>query len=436
MKNRDYCLENVRYIDAMHDETIYRDRIYIVDGKLRFSEEHGRDYTILNCSNHLMIPSFIQTHVHLCQHLMKGMAEDVPLFEWLGKYILPYETSHTDETMNISARLALFELINSGTTTILDMGTFSHQENIFKELKASSVRGYSGSVIMDREVGGVSNDLQSYIHDAVQYNKKYHDINNGPVFVLCPRFVPGMTEQGMSEVRKLQKDYDMLIHTHASETMDELKYSMEHFGKGNIELMRDADILNKRTVIAHVIHVSQEEKNLLAEHGAHVAHCPSANMKLGSGIADIAEMVDMGINVTLGSDGAPCNNNHSQLMEMRLAGLMQKVKHGPDRMKARDLFAMATINGAKALGIDDETGTIDEGKWADISLIALDKPSISTVYRNPFNSIIYSASDSDIAYVFSKGVMLKESGNNIVYDRGQLINERDRVLKDFLFDRF
>lgn len=434
--NTDYKLINVSYIDARFDSVQRLDALYIVNGKIA-SDPGGRpNFVELDCSNYLLMPGFVQTHVHLCQHLMKGIAEDVPLFEWLQEYILPYEMSHTEKSISLSARLALNELINGGTTTILDMGTFTNQEALFNEMAKSGIRAYSGNVLMDRKIGRYSNKLDDYIQEAEEWAVHYNNEENGPVFVLCPRFIPGMTVKGIRAIRRMQQKHNLLIHTHASETLNELEFSRKHFNMGNIEYMDKQGILNDRTVIAHAIHISAGELRLLKRRSASVAHCPSANMKLGSGIARISEMIERGINVTLGTDGAPCNNNHSQLTEMRHAGLLQKVKFGPASMKAREIFAMATISGALALGIGTLTGTIEEGKYADLIMMDITNPDMSTIQRNPFNAIVYSASSSDIKYVFAKGAMLKENGKNNIYESDSLLEERNDYLEHFLFNRF
>ncbi len=430
-----YCIKNVKYIDYRFDTIQGPVDIYIHKGRISFKNNKSVKYKKINANNYLLIPGFIQLHVHLCQFLYKGIAEDVSLFDWLQNYILPYEFSLTEEQLKLSSELALYELIDSGTTTFLDMGTFFNQEAIFSSIKKSKLTGFSGNVLMDRKIGKFANDLNSYIDYSEDLIKSFHRKNNNH-YVLCPRFLPGITKKAIKRLLKLQEKYDLIIHTHASETYDEIEFSKKIFNKGNIQAMYELGMLSEKTIIAHAIHINNKEINILKKTKSNIAHCPSANMKLGSGIAKIDYMNNKGINIGIGSDGAPCNNNNNQLVEMRLAGLLQKVKYGSDKLKAKEIFKMATINGAKALGIDSITGSIEEGKHADLILIKNDSIHKSLFEINPFNSIVYSADRNDIDYVFSKGYLVKENGKVNILNKNDLMKKRKEYLKFLFPDRF
>ncbi|MGE3062754.1 MAG: amidohydrolase family protein [bacterium] len=433
MKNESLKLENVSYIDYRSDKIVKAKSILIEDGRIKFNSKKEAAKKI-DCGNYIMTPSFVQIHTHICQHLYKGMAEDLSLFEWLKKHILPYEHKLTKDAIRLSCRMALYELIESGTTVILDMGTFRFQEIIMEEIEKSGITGFSGNILLDRRVGKWSNSLDSYLDytkemiKAANKQKKSH-------YALCPRFFPGITKRGINKILALKEEHGLILHTHASETREENLFAAKHYGKSNIKAMSDAGMLSDKTVIAHCIHLNDEDYELLKLSRSTVCHCPSSNMKLGSGIADIERMNKMKINTGLGSDGAPCNNNMNQLMEMRLCGLLQKVKNTSKSMTASSIFKMATYNGLKPLSLDREMGTIEDNKKADFILFRRESVHASPFDVNPFSSIIYSMYPSDIEYVFSSGKMLKEKGRVLCYDREKLLEDKRKFLKDLLFDR-
>jgi len=434
LKNEALLLENVTYLDYRGKTVLNRKYIQIKEGKLSFGRAVKNSRT-LNCADYIMIPSFVQSHTHLCQHLYKGLAEDVSLFDWLKKHILPYEASLTEESIRLSCRMALYELMDSGTTVILDMGTFAHQNAVLEEIEKSGITGFSGNILLDRRVGRWSNDLDSYIdysREIISGIKK----SSRAKYALCPRFFPGITKRGISKILKLKDEYDLVLHTHATETEKENEFAFKNYKGSNIEGMNEMKMLSEKTVIAHCVHLKENDFKILKESRSTVCHCPSSNMKLGSGIADIERMQRMKINTCLGSDGAPCNNNMNQLIEMRLCGLLQKVKNNSKSMNAQNVFKMATFNGLPPLEMEKTNGTIEDGKNADFLLIKKNSVHSSPFDANPFSSIVYSIYPSDIEYVFSNGKMLKERGRVLVYDEKDLIEKKKRWLKDFLSHRF
>ena len=427
------CFKNVSYFDYRHDKLNRPIDISIIDGKLSFEKEECAE--TIDASDYVMIPSFAQLHVHLCQHLYKGIAEDVSLFKWLEDYILPYEMNLDHDTLKLSAQLALYELIDTGTTAIMDMGTFNNQEALFESIIKSGIRAYSGNVLMDRKIGRFSNDLKSYISYTEEMIKTFHQKNGNIKFALCPRFLPGITDNAIKAIKDLQEKHNLIIHTHAAETIEEIEFTRKTYNADNIEVMHTMQILGENTIIAHGVHLTDNEMKLLKESRAYIAHCPSANMKLGSGISPIDKMINNGINIGLGSDGAPCNNNNNQLFEMRIAGLLQKVKFGSEKMKANEIMKIATYNGFQAMHFND-SGIIEHGKSADILLIKRGGIHKSLYEINPAAALVYSTYVNDIKWVLSQGKVLKRNGNVIVFDNEALEEKRKYFLKDLFPDRF
>ncbi len=432
MSNRIVCFNNVRYFDHRHTSLQGPVDITVSNGKIVFGKLRADEY--VDASSYIMMPSFAQLHVHLCQHLYKGIAEDLSLFDWLEKRILPYEMNLSSEDLYLSAKLALYEMIDSGTTAIMDMGTFHNQHAIYKAMNESNIRGFSGNILMDREIGTFRNELQNYISYSEEMIRETDSFDNVS-YALNPRFLPGITGKGIESIMALRDKYDLIIHTHASETEEEVEFSKELFDAGNIEVMDRFNMLGERTVIAHCIHINETETEMLKTSGSNVAHCPSANMKLGSGIAGINDMINRNINVGIGTDGAPCNNNHSQMLEMRLAGLLQKVKFGSETMPAAVVFKAGTVNGFHAMGFNN-AGIIENNADADFLLIKKDGIHQSLFEINPHGTVIYSADKNDIDWVIGNGNILKRDGVVTVFERGELIEKRRRFLKDLCPDRF
>ena len=225
-----------------------------------------------------------------------------------------------------------------------------------------------------------------------------------------------------------------LYHTHSSENKDEIKRVRKKYNKENIEYFESINVLDDQTVLAHCVHVNESEKQILKKKNVRVAHCPSANLKLGSGIANIPDYIKRGISVSIGADGAPCNNHLSAFSEMRLAAIIQKPIHGADVMDAKTVFKLATIEGAKALHLDDEVGSIETGKKADLVLIDLNTHinSISDNDDSVYSDIVYSSSSSNVKHVMINGNWVVEQSKSLVYDNGSLISEGSEELQKLL----
>ncbi len=392
---------------------------------IKFDEFDG---DIIDEPNLIMIPGFIQTHVHLCQALFRGMADDLELLDWLKKRIFPLENSHDKDSLRISADIALHELQRTGTTTVLDMGTMNHQEIIFEQLAYAGQRALAGKCMIDR------NDLypefkessEDSFKSSLEYAAAFHNSFNGKIkYAFAPRFVLSCTEELLLKTKEAVKDFDgALFHTHSSENKNEVETVRRLTGKENIEYFDSIGVLDDHTVLAHCIHVNEQETQTLKRTGARVAHCPSSNLKLGSGIADVPKYLKNGISVSIASDGAPCNNNMSMFTEMRLAALMQKPVYGPTAMNAETVFRLATIEGAKALHLDKEIGSIEVGKKADLVLLNLEKADqgLNDSPGNIYSSIVYSASKENVNSVMIEGEWVVRKNSSLIYDEDELVS--------------
>ncbi|NJD21588.1 MAG: amidohydrolase family protein [Melioribacter sp.] len=426
------------------NEILHDHAVEIIDGKierivplkdLKTSEYNG---DILDYHSCTLIPGFIQTHIHLCQTLFRGLADDLELLDWLQKRIFPYENSHTKNSLRASVRLGLNDLLTGGTTTLLDMGTLRYQEIIFEELIASGIRAFAGNCMMDK------NELYPAFCETTDWNlkstydlaKSFHNSNNGKVqYGFAPRFVLSCSEKLLKETKEMMKDFPgSVFHTHSSENKSEIKAVKQKTGKENVEYFDSIGILDKNTVLAHCVHLNDSEVKTLKTNSVRVVHCPSSNLKLGSGIANIPRYIKEGISVSLGADGAPCNNGLSIFNEMRLAALIQKPIHGSTVMDALTIFRLATIEGAKALHIEKEVGSIEVGKKADLVLLDLDKADQPLQINDEgiYSSIVYSASKENVKSVLIDGKLVMDDGRCLMFDENELINYGKDELQQLL----
>jgi 5-methylthioadenosine/S-adenosylhomocysteine deaminase len=385
-----------------------------------------------------LIPGFVQTHIHLCQTLFRGMADDLELLDWLQLRIFPYENAHNKNSLLTSVRLGINELLLSGTTTLLDMGTLRHQEVIFEELQNSGIRAIAGKCLIDENdlFPEFKSNTKSELDEIYQLAKTYHNTSNGKIkYGFAPRFVLSCSEKLLKESFEMKKDFEgSLYHTHSSENKDEIAEVKRRHKKENIEYFDSIGVIDDHSVLAHCIHVNEKETKLLRKNNVRVSHCPSSNLKLGSGIANIPKYLNKGISVSLGADGAPCNNNLSVFNEMRLAALIQKPVHGSTVMDAKTVFKLATIEGAKALHLHNEIGSIEVGKKADLALLDLNTNfhSMFDGDESIYSDIVYSSSGDSVHSVMVEGEWKVLNKKSLLYNQNELNQKSKEELKKLL----
>jgi len=391
---------------------------------------------VYDASNLTLIPGFIQTHIHLSQTLFRGLAEDLPLLEWLRLKIFPFENAHDKNSLRVTAQLSINELLMGGTTTFLDMGTLRYGEVVLQEMINSGIRGFSGKCLID--INDLYPEFKSSAKDETKemigLAQNFQNTSEGRIkYSFSPRFVLSCSEKLLKETKEIMKDFPgSVYHTHSSESLLEIDEVRKRFHKENIEYFNSIGVLDDHTVLAHCVHTSESERKMLIDRNTRIAHCPSANLKLGSGIAPIPQYLKEGISVTLGSDGASCNNNLSIFNEMRLASLIQKPIHGTEVMNAKTMFRMATIEGAKALHLENEVGSIEVGKKADLVLIDLDSYSNSFTDSNEsvYSDIVFSSTSENVKSVMVDGRWLIKERESLVYDQKEIISEgREELTK-------
>lgn len=370
---------------------------------------------VIDATGKVVIPGLIQSHVHLCQTLFRGQADDLELLDWLKQRIWPLEGGHDPESVYYSALLGCGELFKGGTTAIIDMETVHHTESAFQAILESGMRAVSGKCMMDygEEVPEtLMEDTDRSIQESVDLLEKWHGKGDGRLqYAFTPRFVVSCTEKLLLEVRDLAAKYGVKIHTHASENRGEIELVQQDRGMRNVVYLDKIGLTGPNLILAHCIWLDEEERDILVKSGTKIAHCPSSNLKLASGIAKIPELIEAGAYVSIGADGAPCNNNLDQFMEMRLAALIQKPIYGPTVMPAEQVFELATIGGAKAMGLENEIGSLEVGKKADLAIVDLGGLHTNPVMgkTNIYSQLVYQLKSSDVLYTIVDGKIVMDN---------------------------
>ena len=328
---------------------------------------------VIDASGRLVLPGFVQSHMHLCQSLFRGQADDQNLIKWLVT-ITTLESHHTPETLYASARLGLAEMIKSGATGVIDMGTLHHQDSVFQAIQESGIRAQAGKAMMDLTENlppALQETTETSVRESLDLLHRWHGKANGRIrYGFAPRWQLWNTEGLLKEIKQEADRHGAGIHGHAGEIQDEVPQMLRERGLRNLKYLEHIGVVGPNVQMAHCIWLDDSEMRVLEETGTHVLHCPCCNTKLGSGIAQVPEMLARGINVALGSDGAPSNNNLDMFMEMRLASLIHKYRLGADAMPAAAVLRMATNNGAKALDLGGSGfGSLEVGKKADLIIL-------------------------------------------------------------------
>lgn len=416
------------------DLLVKGDRIAAI-GQIDPADTEGA--SLLDASGQLVIPGMIQTHTHLCQTLFRGLADDLELLDWLKQRIWPLEGSHDPESIYYSALIGCAELLRGGTTSIIDMATVHHTASLLEAVEQAGIRYLGGKCLMDcgsetpaSLLEPAENSLQESMDLWENWNGRAGSRIN---YAFCPRFAVSCSDALLRELAALSHRYHIPIHTHASENRGEITLVESERGQHNVIYLDSLGLLNEQTILAHCIHLNDEEMQTLIRTGTNIAHCPGSNLKLGSGIARIPELLAMGAHVSLGADGPPCNNNLSMFTEMRLAALIQKPLHGPRSMPAEQVFELATRGGARAMGQEDEIGSLEVGKKADIAVVGLSgwhhQPAeAASVYSH----LVYAASAQDVTMTIVDGKVLMRDGRLIGVDQEKIKMMADDAMRRLL----
>jgi 5-methylthioadenosine/S-adenosylhomocysteine deaminase len=368
--------------------------------------------------HHALIPGLVNLHTHAAMTLMRGLADDLPLMEWLNNHIWPAETRHVDAGFVFDGtRLACAEMLRAGVTCFNDMYFFP--EASVQAVLASGMRAAVGMITIDFPTAYAS-DADDYLAKGLALRDAY---NPHPLLSFCfaPHAPFTVSDKVFAKVLTYAEQLDLPIHIHLHETEDEVIGSLKMHGMRPIERMHKLGLLGPNLIAVHMIHVTPDEIELMAQLGCSVAHCPSSNLKLASGFAPAVSMLSAGVNVGLGTDGAASNNSMKMLEEMRLAALLAKGQSKrADVLPAWQALQMGTLNGAKALGLDSVIGSLLPGKAADITAVDFSSLELAPCY-DPISHLVYVAGREHVSHVWVNGKMLLNDGELTTLDEQELL---------------
>ena len=373
---------------------------------------------VIELPGHLLIPGLINAHTHAAMVLMRGLADDLPLMTWLHEHIWPAEQRWVDPGFVADGtRLAVLEMLRGGITCYNDM--YFHPEVTAQVSAEAGMRAVIGMIVVDFPTGYAAN-ADEYIAKGLALHEHYRDhplIRVG----FAPRSPYAVSDAPLQRVRALADELEVPIHIHLHETRDEVLQSLRDHGERPISRLNRLGLLGPGLVCVHMTQLEEDEIALLADTGAHVVHCPESNLKLASGFCPVAKLVDAGVNVAIGTDGAASNNDLNMLGEMRTAALLGKgVAGSASALPAATALRMATINGARALGLEDEIGSLEPGKSAD--LVALDlRDSHTQPLYHPVSQLVYAASQQQVRQVWVRGRQLIRDGLPTGLDNARII---------------
>ena len=406
---------------------IQNDKIVEISDKIGLNDVDE----VINAEDKVLIPGLVNTHTHLSMTLMRGLADDMQLETWLNNYIWPFEANLDGEHCYAGALLACAEMIKSGTTCFNDMYFF--MDHVAKAAEEAGIRGTLSHGMIDF---GDEEKRKQEFKESIRIIKKCHDTGDGRIKVAFGPHSPYTCSQELLEgVKKESMKYGVRIHIHVSETQKEVSDIINEHGNRPFEYLEEIDFLGSEITAAHGIWLSESEIDIIKERNVKISHNPSSNMKLSSGVSPVAELLGKGVNVSMGTDGSASNNNMDLLEEMKIAALLQKVKTmDPTVLTAQDVFKMATINGANSLGLENEIGTIEVGKKADLVLVNMKTPKL-TPFRNPISHLVYSANGGDVDTVICNGKLLMKNKELLTIDEANVLEIAENASEDLLSKR-
>jgi 5-methylthioadenosine/S-adenosylhomocysteine deaminase len=396
--------------------------------------ERIEDLEVINAQKHAVIPGLVNAHTHLYQTLLRGLRDDLRLDAWIQKNIFPYHTVIRKSERGVeadlcAARLGCAEMLKNGTTSFIDMD--STNPAVWAAWQEIGIRGTAAFSFADlglpAELQRSQNSLKDRVLSALEAYRSFENTGRTLGFMLAPAL--GMCSRELLEWAGLVANNQKLrVHVHAAEVANDVHIMQEKYGLSPIEWLHSFGLLSHRTSLVHCVHVSEDDISLISESGAIIVHCPKSNMKLGSGAAPVAKFLSAGIPVALANDGPASNDLLDMFEEMRAAAFLNHLIAESTIFGAREVFRMATEQGAKACGI--EAGTIDPGKLADLTLINLDRPHLSPVL-DIVPLLVYCGKGSDVDMVIVNGEVVVKGGKIVRATEADIV-QRGREMGETL----
>ena len=401
----------------------------IKNGKIVFAGKSASATSIdaetkINAKGKVAMPGLINCHTHVPMTLFRGIAEDQPLDTWLKETIWPLEDKLRPEDVYVGALLGCLEMIKSGTTCFADM--YFHEDMVAKATEKSGLRGVLAEGIIE-----AGNKIlgKKMLHKSASFAKHFHGYANDRVrTMLGPHAAYSCSPDLLKKISERASELNVGVHLHLAESNAMFK----EYGSSEVEFLDKIGFLKSHVLAAHCINLSREDMHVLSKRGVNVVHVPVANMKLGLGAAKIKDLLDLGVNVSLGTDGPASNNSLDMFETLKIAALLQKITYqNPKVMPVYEVLKMATINGAKALGRGENVGSLQVGKKADIILVDLSTPHLKPLH-NIYASLVYSARGSDVNTVIVDGKILMENRHVKTLDEQAVMEKAEKTALDLL----
>ncbi len=441
----DILIDGTTIITVDPSRRIIRDGALVIEGNqiiaLGKTREIKRKFhadTRIHAKNQIVLPGLIDCHIHLAQALIRGCADDVNLIPWLRDYVWVLQGNFTPADGVASAALCIAEMLKSGTTSFLESMIHKRYglDGIAKVVEKSGIRGCLSKLFMDLTgyaeeesimYEGMIEDPEECITETLVMHTKWQGAADDRIFVWWGARTPGAVSPELyRRVSKMAKERKMRITMHLAEVKADVDYTTSQFNQLPAEFAKDTGMLGENIVLVHGVWYSPEEFSILANTGTHMCHCPASNAKLASGIAPIPEMLESGVNVCLGCDGGPSNNSYDMFREMFLAAIIHKARTlNPLIVPAETVVEMATINGAKALGLEDKIGSIEVGKRADLVLVDTNTLNLTPTY-NPVSNVVYAANGANVDTTIVNGQILVREGHLLSMDEEKVKDEARR----------
>ncbi|HYJ19961.1 MAG TPA: TRZ/ATZ family hydrolase [Burkholderiales bacterium] len=425
----DLVIEARWVIPVSPRETVLEDHAVAVSGDrivaiLPSAEMRGRCKAgaVRSLPNHVLIPGLINLHAHAAMSLMRGLADDLKLMDWLSGHIWPTEAKHASaQFVYDGALLACAEMLRGGVTCFNDMYFFPEMTG--RAAIESGMRAALGIVLIEFPTAYAA-DAQDYLRKGLAMRD---ELKHEPLLSFCmaPHAPYTVSDRSFEQILTLSEQLQIPVNTHLHESLDEIRESETKFGMRPLMRLEKLGLLGPGFIAVHAVHLEQVEIALLARNGCSVAHCPASNLKLASGFAPVADMLAAGINVGLGTDGAASNNRLDLMAEMRLAALLAKAQSGDaEALPAHTALRMATLNAAEALGLGKTIGSIEPGKSADLCAVNLESIEMSPCY-DPASHLVYVAGREHVSHVWVRGEMLVEDGELLRIDQKMLMRKAE-----------
>jgi cytosine/adenosine deaminase-related metal-dependent hydrolase len=385
----------------------------------------------------ILLPGLINSHMHLAQTMIRGLADDLPLTTWLGERIWAIQASYSAEEAKTSAELGIAEMLLSGTTTFVE-SMIAHNygiDGIAEAVESSGIRAALSKVVMEPLQGtilpdGLRETKEGSFEEARSAHERWHGKNDGRIMVwLGPRWTGSFNPPLLETVKRTMDELGMRATMHFAESTEDVEAIRKETGLTSVEFLEKMGLARPEMLLVHCVCLEDKDIDILAQTGISVAHCPVSNMKIGMGYCRVLDLIDKGVNVTIGSDAAACNNNCDVFLDMKEAAMLHKHENrSSTALPAERVLEMVTINAARAMGLEDEIGSLEPGKKADFIVVDIHKPWL-TPSPNPVSTLVYTATGQDVKMVVVNGEIVVQDRNLLTMDVPSLLDKTARTVE-------